>query len=277
MAPTGEGLLRPAPLYGPLRMAARLRGWLTTLYAAVAMVFFFVISLPAMIFTGSGDLPMWLARRAWAPWGLRVAGCRLDSRQLAPLPDGPAIFASNHESTIDIWAVVATIPRGVRFVAKAELFRIPIFGWYMALGGHVPIERKDHARALASLDLAARKIRSGTSIIVYPEGTRSHDGRVHAFKKGPFVLAARAGVPVVPVAVVGAGKVTPKNLLHVHPGTITVVLGEAVLPADFPERDDLLREVRRRIIAMHRDAGGLGGDEAQAVAARGQEGDEGAA
>ena len=240
------------------------------------MVFFFAISLPVMLVTGKGDMPMWLARRAWAPWGLWLAGCRLDARIVAPLPDGPAIFAANHESTIDIWALVATIPRGVRFVAKAELFRIPIFGWYMALGGHVPIERKDRARAIASLELAARKIRSGTSIIVYPEGTRSHDGRVHAFKKGPFALAEKAGVPVVPVAVVGAGKVTPKNLLHVHPGTITVVLGEAVRPADFPGRDELLREVRRRIIALHRDAGGLGGDLEHAVAARGQEGDVGA-
>jgi 1-acyl-sn-glycerol-3-phosphate acyltransferase len=258
-------------------MAARLRGWLTTLYAAVAMVFFFLISLPVMLVTRSGDLPMWLARKAWAPWGLKVGGCKLEVRRLAPLPDGPAIFAANHESTIDIWAVVAAIPRGVRFVAKAELFRVPIFGWYMALGGHVPIERRDHASAVASLSLAARKIRGGTSIIVYPEGTRSHDGRVHAFKKGPFVIAAEAGVPVVPVAVVGAGQVTPKNLLHVHPGTIRVILGEAVRPADFPGRDDLLREVRRRIIAMHRDAGGLGGDVDVAVAARGLEGDEGAA
>jgi 1-acyl-sn-glycerol-3-phosphate acyltransferase len=258
-------------------MAARLRGWITTLYAAVAMAFFFAISLPVMLVTGKGDLPMWLARRAWAPWGLWLAGCRLDARIVAPLPDGPAIFAANHESTIDIWALVAAIPRGVRFVAKAELFRIPIFGWYMALGGHVPIERQDRARAIASLELAARKIRSGTSIIVYPEGTRSHDGRVHAFKKGPFALAEKAGVPVVPVAVVGAGKVTPKNRLHVHPGNITVVLGEAVRPADFPGRDELLREVRRRIIALHRDAGGLGGDLEHAVAARGQEGDVGAA
>jgi 1-acyl-sn-glycerol-3-phosphate acyltransferase len=256
-------------------MAARLRGWLTTLYAAVAMAFFFFISLPAMIVTGSGDLPMWLARKAWAPWGLRVAGCRLEVRTLAPLPAGPAIFASNHESAIDIWAVVAAIPRGVRFVAKAELFRLPIFGWYMSLGGHVPIDRRDHARALASLSQAAAKIRAGTSIIVFPEGTRSRDSRVHAFKKGPFILAAEAGVPVVPVAVVGAGAVTPKNLLHVHPGVIQVILGEPVLPSEHPDRDDLLREVRRRIVTMHREAGGLGGDMDHAVAARGFEGDEG--
>jgi 1-acyl-sn-glycerol-3-phosphate acyltransferase len=256
-------------------MAAQLRGWLTTLYAAVAMVTFFLLSLPVMLLTGSGDLPMWLARRAWAPWGIRVAGSRLEVRQLHPLPDGPAVFASNHESSIDIWAVLAAIPREVRFVAKAELFRIPVFGWYLALGGHVRVDRADHDRAVTSLARAAARIREGTSVIFFPEGTRSRDGRVHAFKKGPFVIASRAGVPVVPVAVAGAGAITPKNLLHVYPGTIVVTLGEPVLPSDHPDVESLLREVRRRIVAMHVAAGGLGGDPAHAVAARGFEGDVG--
>lgn len=263
-------------VYDARAMTARLRGWLTFGYACVAMAAFFLLSLPVMIVTRSGDFPMWLARRAWAPWGLRIAGVDLQVRQLAPLPDGPAVFACNHESTIDIWAVVAAIPRGIRFVAKAELFRIPVFGWYMALGGHVPVERRDHAQAVASLSAAAARVRSGTSIVVYPEGTRSDDGRVHAFKKGPFVIACQAGVPVVPVAVVGAGAVTPKNLLHVHPGPIRVILGPPVSPADHPRPDALLREVRRRIIELHVEAGGLGGDPTQAVAARGREGDEGA-
>ncbi len=253
-------------------MNPRLRGLLVLLYAGLSMVFFFVVSLPVMLVTGSGDFPMWLARRAWAPSALWIAGVRLDVRGPAVFPRGPLIFASNHESALDIWAVVATIPRTVRFVAKRELFRIPVFGWYLALGGHVKVDRKNHAQAVASLAEAARKVKAGTSLIVFPEGTRSLDGRVHPFKKGPFVIAEQAGVPVVPVAVAGAGAITPKKRIEVHPGTLRVAIGPAVTPRDFPDRSALLREVRRRIIEQHRGLGGLGGDVDDAVAAQGFEG-----
>jgi 1-acyl-sn-glycerol-3-phosphate acyltransferase len=257
-------------------MRARLRGWLTTIYAALFMTLFFLASLPVMVVTRSGDLPMWLARKAWAPWGLFLAGVDLRVACRAPLPPGPAIFAANHSSAIDIWVALAAIPRTVRFVAKAEVFRWPVFGWYMTLGGHVPVDRRDHERAVASLAEAGRIVREGTSIIVFPEGTRSRDARVHAFKKGPFVLAAEAGVPVVPVAITGAGAVTPKDLLHVHPGPVQVTFGDPVRAADFPGRDALLREVRRQILEMDRAAGGPGGADEPAVAARGFEGDVGA-
>jgi 1-acyl-sn-glycerol-3-phosphate acyltransferase len=256
-------------------MRARLRGWLTTIYAALFMAIFFLSSLPVMLATRSGALPMWFCRKAWAPWGLWMAGVDLRVERKAPLPDGPAIFAANHSSVIDIWAASATIPRSVRFIAKAEVFRWPLFGWYMTLGGHVPVDRRDHARAVASLAKAAVRVKNGTSLIVFPEGTRSRDNLVHAFKKGPFVIAAQAGVPVVPVAITGAGKVTPKDLLHVYPGPVRVTFGRPVTAAEFPGQDALLREVRRQIIEMDRAAGGPGGADEPAVAARGFEGDVG--
>jgi len=256
-------------------MGARIRGWLTTIYAGVFMALFFFSSLPVMVLTRSGALPMWFARKAWGPWGLWIAGVDFHVERKAPLPEGPAIFAANHSSALDIWAAVAAIPRSVRFVAKAEMFRWPVFGWYMTLGGHIPVDRRDHARAVASLAQAALRVRNGTSLIVFPEGTRSRDNLVHAFKKGPFVIAAQAGVPVVPLAITGAGKVTPKNLLHVHPGPIRVTFGRPVRADEFPGRDELLREVRRQIIEMDRAAGGPGGAAEPAVASRGFEGDVG--
>jgi 1-acyl-sn-glycerol-3-phosphate acyltransferase len=256
-------------------MSARIRGWLTTIYAALFMALVFFSSLPVMMLTRSGDLPMWFARKAWGPWGLRIAGVDFQVVRTAPLPDGPAIYAANHASALDIWAAVAAIPRSVRFVAKAEVFRWPVFGWYMTLGGHVPVDRRDHARAVASLARAAARVRAGTSLIVFPEGTRSRDNLVHAFKKGPFAIAAQAGVPVVPLAITGAGKVTPKDLLHVHPGPVRVTFGRPVTAAEFPGPDALLREVRRQIIEMDRAAGGPGGADEPAVAARGFEGDVG--
>lgn len=244
----------------------------TLAYGAATMVLFFLASLPVMLVTGRGDLPMWLARVAWGPSCLRVAGARLVVHRLGALPEGPAIFASNHESALDIWAVVSALPRTVRFVAKRELLRIPVFGWYLALGGHVIVDRRDHERALASLARAAERVRGGLSLAVFPEGTRSWDGRVHPFKKGPFAIAEQAGVPVVPVAVTGSRAITAKRRIEVHPGTIHVSMGEPVHPSEFPGRVGLLREVRRRIIEMHRATGGPGGDVDDAVAAPGFEG-----
>jgi 1-acyl-sn-glycerol-3-phosphate acyltransferase len=251
----------------------RLRGFAVLVYGAIIMVLVFLISLPVILLTGSGDLPMWFARKFWGPSCLWLSGIKRDLRCLAPLPDGPAVFASNHESAIDIWAVVAALPRQVRFVAKRELFRIPLFGWYLALGGHVKVDRQDHSQAVGALSAAARRLRAGTSLVVFPEGTRSRDGRVHPFKKGPFVLAREAGVPVVPIALTGAGAITPKRRIEVHPGTLRVSIGAPVDPRQFPDSTELLREVRRRIIDMHRESGGLGGEVEDAVAARGFEGE----
>jgi 1-acyl-sn-glycerol-3-phosphate acyltransferase len=245
---------------------ARLRGMLVLAYAAVSMVLFFLLSLPVMLVTGSGDVAMWLAKHAWAPSCLWLTGCRRLAEPLPPLPVGPLIFASNHESALDIWVLVEMLPRMVRFVAKAELFRIPVFGWYMRLGGHVSVDRRNHVQAVQSLRAAAALVRAGTSLIVFPEGTRSPDGRVQPFKKGPFALAMEAGVPVVPVAVSGSAAATPKGLVAVWPGPIRVAVGEPVDPALHLDRLALLTAVRGRIIDLHRRLGGPGGDLDRSVA-----------
>jgi 1-acyl-sn-glycerol-3-phosphate acyltransferase len=240
-------------------MRARIRGTAVLLYTALSMVFFFLLSLPELVFLRTGHLAIWFARRAWGPSCLWVAGARVEVVRSARLPDGPLIFASNHESALDILALLSVLPRAVRFVAKQELFRVPVFGWYLAWGGHIPVDRGNHARALEALRKAGETIRAGTSLIVFPEGTRSRDGSVLPFKKGPFVVAMEAGVPVVPVAIWGSGRVTPKSAIVVHPGPIRIALGEPVDPHDHADKTALLVEVRRRVIELHRSMGGLGG------------------
>lgn len=257
-------------------MIARIRGFVVLAFCAVTMALYFFVSLPVMLLTGSGDLPMWFARYAWSPSCLWLAGTRVEVTRAGLLPDGPLIFACNHESALDILALLANLPRIVRFIAKIELFRIPIFGQYMRLGGHVAVDRSNRTTAVASLRTAGQTVRAGTSLIVFPEGTRSKDGRIHPFKKGPFVVAYEAGVPVVPVAISGAGRVTPKNQIAVEPGTIRIAIGDPVSPAAFPSKTELLVEVRRRVIALHRSIGGLGGDDEDAIAGRGLEGVSGA-
>jgi 1-acyl-sn-glycerol-3-phosphate acyltransferase len=241
-------------------------------YAAVSAVFFILLQLPVMLVTFSGDFSMWLCRRGWAPSALWLARVRVEVVRPPPTVDGPAIFASNHESALDIWVLTRSIPRNVRFIAKQELFRIPIFGWYLSLARFVPVDRRNHARAVESLRRAGRIVREGISLIVFPEGTRSPDARVQPFKKGPFVVAMEAGVPVVPAALAGAAALNPKGRLEVTPGTIRVAFGEPVDPRAFPDKGALLVEVRRRIITLHRSLGGLGGDPDQAIAPRGVEG-----
>lgn len=251
---------------------ARLRGLLVLAFAAVTMVFFFAVSLPVMLVTGSGNFPMWLARRAWSPLCLWVSGCPRVVDPVPPLPDGPLIFASNHESALDIWVLVEQLPRTVRFIAKRELFRIPVFGWYLRLGGHIPVDRRNHVQAVQSLRAAAAVVRAGTSLIVFPEGTRSRNAQVQPFKKGPFALAMEAGVPIVPVAVSGSAAVTPRGLIAVWPGAIRIAVGEPVDPAQYPDRLALLTTVRNRIIELHRRIGGRGGDPGGPAAERGVEG-----
>jgi 1-acyl-sn-glycerol-3-phosphate acyltransferase len=259
----------PRPACYNAAMLARARGWVVLLYASVTMVFFFLVSLPVMILTRSGDLPIWFGRRAWGPWGLLLAGARVEVLRRPALPDGPLVFASNHESALDIWVLFKELPRSFRFIAKQELFRIPIFGWYLAVGGHVPVDRGHPTRAVESLRRAGALVREGTSLVVFPEGTRSRDHRVHAFKKGPFAVAMEAGVPLIPVALSGSGRVTPKNVVAVVPGTIRVAIGDPIDPRAFATKEALLTEVRRAVVALHRSVGGAGGvDEEPSAAPR---------
>jgi 1-acyl-sn-glycerol-3-phosphate acyltransferase len=253
-------------------LSPRARGILVALYAAISIVFYVLLQLPVMLVTLSGDFSLWLARKMWAPAGLWLCGMRLEVLQDRPLPAGPAIYASNHESALDIWILLRAIPRNLRFIAKQELFRIPLFGWYLSLARFIAVDRRNHERAVASLRRAGEVIRSGVSIIVFPEGTRSADATVQPFKKGPFVVAMEAAVPVVPIAIVGAARLSPKRRLQVSPGTVHVAFGEPVDPRAFRDRTELLVEVRRRIIALHVAHGGRGGDLGDAVAPPGREG-----
>ena len=167
----------------------------------------------------------------WIRWILATFRVRVEVVGLENVPThAPVILMSNHQSLVDIAAIILTLPRtqSWRFVAKRELTRIPIFGWILVLSGHVIIDRGHRERAVASLRRAAEIIRAGTTVIVFPEGSRSPHGNLRTFKSGPFHLAIEAQVPIVPVTVSGSQRITPKGELIVHRGVVKIAYGKPI-------------------------------------------------
>lgn len=166
--------------------------------------------------------------RFWSRFGLALNNTPVELRGVEHLPDGPFILMSNHQSNFDILALISTIPRRIYWIAKKELFDIPVFGSSMRRGGYIPLDRSDGRKALKSMENAAAIIRQGSSVVMFPEGTRSRDGRLLPFKRGGFMLAVRAGVPVIPVTINGSGRVNPGGVIKLHSGSITLTLHPAV-------------------------------------------------
>jgi 1-acyl-sn-glycerol-3-phosphate acyltransferase len=189
----------------------------------------------------------------WSKDVLHAAGTPVHATGLEHIPRGqPVMYASNHTSMFDIWALSATLPNSTRFVAKRELARIPILGLAMRRAGHVMIDRFNRARAFAAYEKAAETIQSGISAIVFPEGTRSRTGELQPFKNAPFGLAIAAQVPVVPVYVDGTYRILKKGGLELRPMPIRVEIGEPIPTVGLSpdDREQLRERVRAAILAL---------------------------
>lgn len=205
-----------------------------------------ILSVP---FDRSGGAVIRFARW-WSRILLWTAGVRLTVRIESPLdPRQPYVFMSNHLSTVDIWALFIAVPVDIRFIAKKQLGQIPLFGWAMAAGHFIFIDRKNPASARRSIELASDRIRGGSSVAMFPEGTRSRDGMLGPFKKGGFHLAMAAGVPIVPISIRGAGEVMPPGRLLVRPGPVVVTIGAPIPTAGLAaaDRPALVDRVRGEI------------------------------
>jgi len=162
----------------------------------------------------------------------------------------PVIFMSNHESQLDPPYLVAALPVPAVYISKKELKYVPFIGWAAWAAGVIFIDRGDRDRARESLEDAARQIRGGKNVVIFPEGTRNRTGVMLPFKKGGFALAQDAGVPIVPMATVGGFEALPSGSLRIRPGRYTMLVGDPVHPSDHPDRESLVQEVRRRIEAL---------------------------
>jgi 1-acyl-sn-glycerol-3-phosphate acyltransferase len=197
--------------------------------------------------------------RLWARGGLILAGARLSLHGLKHIPrDRPIILMPNHQSGFDILAMLAGTPIQFRWLAKAELFKIPIFGLTMLRAGYIPIDRSDRRKALVSMRQAADKIGNGTSVTIFPEGTRTPDGTLQPFKKGGFTLALQSGASLVPVAIKGSFEVMSKNSLRLRPGRIEVTFFPAIEVTNRSDSD--LKELMELVRApIARQLAGQGG------------------
>ena len=152
------------------------------------------------------------------------------------------VFVSNHASYFDIPAVLAGIPQDIRLVYKKELHRVPFFGWGLKLGKtYIAIDRGQSSDAMQTIEATARRIREGSSVLLFAEGTRSADGKLQPFKRGPFNLAVKAGIPVVPVTIIGSNRVLPRDAWKVAPGPISLVVDAPIPPPGVNGKEAELR------------------------------------
>src|SRR5580693_4831201 len=188
-----------------------------------------VISLVASPFDPTGEFMMKIAR-VWARSLLRIAGVKVKVEGLEKLTPGASyVFASNHLSYMDTPVILTHIPADFRFMAKSGLFKIPLLGTHLGQAGHIPVPREDPRAAVKTMTLAASIIKSrNISVLIFPEGGRSHDGILKPFKDGASYIAIKAGVPVVPLAISGTREVLAMHSATFHRGQVTLRIGEPI-------------------------------------------------
>jgi 1-acyl-sn-glycerol-3-phosphate acyltransferase len=189
----------------------------------------------------------------WAKIILWVCGVKVEVRGIIDIKKNvPFIFMSNHQSYFDIFTLLACLPADFKFLMKQELMKVPLLGATMRRAGYLSVDRVDTKNAIKSMDTAAEKIRNGASVLIFPEGTRSEDGHVQAFKKGGFHMALKAGCDIVPIAIVNTRAIVPKGSLRINKGTIKMKIGGPIPVKDYSKRDinDLIERTREAIISQ---------------------------
>ncbi|TAM82508.1 MAG: 1-acyl-sn-glycerol-3-phosphate acyltransferase [Acidobacteria bacterium] len=226
---------------------------LRTLLVYVVLILFLVILGPPLILwsaiKGNTDtfyrVGVFSARAA-----LRLAGVSLRVTGREKIPAGKAVvFMPNHQSNCDPPAVAAVLPP-ILIMAKREFFRVPIMGTAMRMRGFIPVDRSNREQAYAAVDKGVASLRAGHSFLAFPEGTRSRTGRLQAFKKGIFVMAIKAGAPIVPISLSGAYKIMPRGDFRIRPGPVRITIHDPIPTAccSIADCTSLAEQVRRAMI-----------------------------
>jgi 1-acyl-sn-glycerol-3-phosphate acyltransferase len=205
------------------------------------------IGIPWALLTGDiGPLYRWSMKVVRA--GVRMGRIRVQVEGREHILARPSIFMSNHVSNLDPPIILPLLPFRTAFFIKRSLLKIPVVGYGMRLAGFIPVDRDGRAEsARESVQFASKVLASGVNISTFPEGTRSRDGRLLPFKKGPFYLAMESGAPVVPMSIWGSEQMMTKGSLRIKPGTVHLTFHQAVYPEQFATREELAAAVRAAI------------------------------
>ena len=230
----------------------------------VRTVFYGSVSLLIGPLTRERRASLW-AMRTWCRSGLRLLRISAEISGLENVPSGGLVYASNHQGLLDTLLLGAWLPGDYKWAVKSSLLAIPFLGWHLRLAGHVRVDRSgDRKTIVSTLDRFVEVLRRGKPLVLFPEGTRSKDGRVMAFKRGVFLSAVRAGVPVVPVALHGTGAAMAKgasNIVSLRAGEaggrrVYLRIGEPLQPrsdgSESERASDLRDRTRAAILEMHR-------------------------
>ncbi|MEX1330213.1 MAG: lysophospholipid acyltransferase family protein [Desulfobacterales bacterium] len=216
------------------------------LYVLPATAVLSMIAIIVAFFSRTGN-PVHIIARMWSKSILFVSGIKVDVKGLANIDPGKSyIYMANHRSNFDIPVLLGCLPIQFRWLAKAELFKIPIFGRAMSGAGYVKIDRSNRVAAFKSIDEVAAKLKNGVSVMIFPEGTRSQDGHLKPFKKGGFVMAVDSGVPIVPIILRGTRSIMAKGSWRINPDKVTLSIEKPIDTSEFTRdtKEDLIRKVR---------------------------------
>lgn len=219
----------------------------------VTFAYVLVLGPPVLIYSwlgGNTDL-LYKVGQLGARMALWLAGVRLEVRGGGKLPRGSAVvFMANHQGNCDPPAIFPLLPP-VLILAKKEFYRVPILGRAMLARGFIPVDRKDREQAIAAVEQSVAQLKAGKSFLVFPEGTRSPDGRLQPLKKGVFILAIKAGAPIVPISISGSSKIMPKGKFVIHPGRVRITMHDPIPTAGrtLDERDLIMAQVRQALLS----------------------------
>ena len=226
---------------------------LRTLFIVLFLSLYILIIGPPLIlytFITRNPDPIYWAGVKGVMFFVRAVGVRVRVLGLERIPPGVCLFVANHTSSADAPAVVGAIPRRIAVILKESLFKWPIVGQAFSAAHFIPVNRTKHDSAIASVERATETLRAGQSFLIYPEGTRSPDGRLQRVKKGAVMMAINAGVPIVPMVCSGAHRIMEKRSLVIHPGEIVVEFLEPIDSSKYPmEQRDILNEKIRDAMA----------------------------
>ncbi len=230
-----------------------IRGVITLIMTPILTVVACILAIIATIIFRVSSAKIQILPRYWAKIISRLAGMRVTLHGGENLTVGqPYILAANHQSQFDIFALQGYLNIDFRWLAKKELFKIPVFGLGMRQAGYISIDRSRGREAIKSLYAAAERIAAGASVIIFPEGTRSPDGHLQNFKSGGMVLAIKSGVPIVPVAICGTHDILPKGKLLARPGRVTINVGRPIATSNFKvsDKQELARRLHDEVAAL---------------------------